>query len=344
MKKLAVIGQYGDGPRYLTGQAVKTVFTADWMIRRFGADEIEIVNTYGWKKHPVRLFTSVIGAMKRCKNVMIFPAQNGVKVFPRLVAGLNRFYHRKTFFVVIGGWLAEFLSGQPGIKKAVCAFDGVCAETETLAKALRDIGVKNAWCLPNCRDYVETAPKSLGDALPKHVCTYSRVTESKGIADAVEIVKKANAILGENVFTLDVFGVVDPAYREAFDALCEAEHEVMQYAGTRNSAETPDTLGGQFALLFPTYYVGECFAGTALDAFLSRTPIIANDWKFNSEVIRDGVDGFLYPYRDTDAAAEKLAALYRDPDLYQKIAAGCAESALAYSSDRVLERLANEMA
>lgn len=344
MKKLAVIGQYGEGPAYLTGQAVKTVFIANWMMGRFGADQVEIVNTYGWKKHPLRLLTGVIGAMSRCANVMIFPAQHGVKVFPRLVAALNKLFRRRTFFVVIGGWLADYLQDNPAVARAVKTFDGVLAETETLAAALRAVGVEKASWLPNCRDYVLPAPKTVGATLPRHVCTYSRVTETKGIADAVDIVKKANALLGENVFFLDVFGVVDPAYKDEFAALCEREKAVMAYAGTRKASETLATLQGQFALLFPTYYEGECFAGTALDAFLSATPLIANDWKYNAEVIRHGVDGFLYPYRDTAAAAEYLAALYRDPTLYAAIQKGCGESAHTYSSDVVLSGLAAQMA
>ena len=171
------------------------------------------------------------------------------------------------------------------------------------------------------------------------MCTYSRVTESKGMADAVATVRKANRILGSDVFFLDVFGAIDTAYREQFEALCADNKDVMCYAGTRNADQTLETLVGQFALLFPTYYEGECFAGTVLDAFMSRTPIIANDWKFNAEVIRNGEDGFLYKFRDTDEAAAILASLYRDPELYGKIQAGCRESAVKYSSDNVLGQL-----
>ena len=343
MKKLAIIGQYGTGPLYLTGQAVKTVFIADWMKRRYGDDQVEIVNTYGWRKHPVRLVLSVMKAMKHCANVMIFPAPHGVKVFPRLVSFFNGFFHRRTFFIVIGGWLAEYLSAHSSVRRATRKFNGVCAETASLVQDLHEIGLENAWHLPNCRDYVDVSPEKDMTTLPLHVCTYSRVTESKGISDAVEIVRKANSIIGSDVFFLDVFGAVDGSYRERFEALCADNSSIMCYEGTRNADQTLETLSGQFALLFPTYYEGECFAGTVLDAFLSRTPIIANDWKFNAEVIRNGEDGFLYKFRDTDEAAEILASLYRDPKLYRKIQDGCRGSARAFCSDNVLEQLAVKM-
>jgi len=136
---------------------------------------------------------------------------------------------------------------------------------------------------------------------------------------------------------------VDPSYKEDFEKLCKDNSDIMSYAGTRNADETLKTLKGQFALLFPTYYEGECFAGTVLDAFLSRTPIIANDWKFNSEVIRDKEDGFLYKFRDTNEAAGILVSLYKDPQLYEKIQEGCKESAVRFSSDSVLSSLADRM-
>ena len=344
MKKTAIIGQYGEGPDYVTGQAVKTHATVDWMIGRFGRENVEIVNSYGWKKRPLRLFLSMIRAMARCKNVIILPAQHGVKVFPPAVRSLNRLFHRRIFFIVIGGWLADTLKEKPALRRAVAAFDGVCAETETLARRLREVGVPRAWCLPNFRDYVEAEEKRVSLTPPVEVCTYSRVTESKGIKDAAVICEKANALLGQSVFRLSVYGKVAPEYEDAFQKLCEEKKQVMRYCGVKNAGESLAVLRDQFALLFPTYYEGECFAGTALDAFLSRTPIIANDWKFNGEVIRDGVNGFLYPFRDTDKAAEKLAGLYRDPALYRQIQAGCEASAREYDASRVLEKLVKEMA
>lgn len=344
MKKTAIIGQYGEGPNYVTGQAVKTYFLAGWMRERFGRENVEIVNTYGWKKRPLGLLLSLIRAMMHCENAVILPAQNGVRVFAPLVADLNRVFHRRIFYVVIGGWLADTLRENRRLRRAVAAFDGVCAETESLAARLRQTGVPNAWYLPNCRDYREAEPKQLPAEPPLPVCTYSRVTGSKGIEDAVLICRKANALLGGPVFRLEVYGMIDEEYREAFRALCEREKDILRYGGVKNADEAIDTLRGQFALLFPTYYEGECFAGTVLDAFLSRTPIIANDWKYNREVIRSGENGFLYPFRDTDTAAELLARLTREPDLYRAIQEGCGESARTYDSERVLQELADKMA
>ena len=93
---------------------------------------------------------------------------------------------------------------------------------------------------------------------------------------------------------------------------------------------------GCFAILFPTYFECECFAGTALDAFAARIPIIANDWLYNDEAIRSGKDGFIYPFRDNDAAAAQLVRLYENRALYAAIQEGCEESMRRFSTENVM--------
>ena len=47
-------------------------------------------------------------------------------------------------------------------------------------------------------------------------------------------------------------------------------------------------------MIFPTYYVGEGFPGTIIDAFSSGIPDIATDWRYNSEIVQNGKTGYIY--------------------------------------------------
>ncbi len=348
MKKTAVIGQYGSGPQHTTGQAVKTGTITDWLIRKYGKDNVETVNSFGWKKHPVSLMLKVLAAMSRCENVIALPAQNGVKIFIPLISISNVLFRRKTFYIVIGGWLTGMLVRRPVLKHFVNTFrGGVYVESSVLKKNLEMAGVRNARYLPNCRDS-EAAEKgdpfSLKDENGMlHIGTWSRVTEEKGIEDAVTICRKANEMLGKDIFRLDVYGLIDPDYREQFNSLLASFPETVSYRGVKNADEGISTVKTMFALLFPTYYEGECIAGTVLDAFNAQTPIIANDWKYNNEIILDGVNGILFPFRNTTAAAAGLVRLYSDPEFYRKIQAGCRESAEKYDTDSVLQVLEKEL-
>ena len=343
MKKVAIIGPCGEGPEYITGQGVKTLATVKWMRRRFGEDSVITVNTRGWKRHPFRMVFSVIRAVRCAQNILLLPAQHGIRVFPRLLVLANRFFRRRLFLLVIGGWLADHVRQSPSLKRVLSRFDGVCAETESLASRLRDAGLPRAWYLPNFRDSVPGDLYERSMVPPLRVCTFSRVTETKGIRDAVEICRRANATLGSTVFLLDIYGPVDSGFAREFEELCRQEADMVRYCGVCGVDEAGTVLREHFALLFPTYYEGECFAGTALDAFLWHLPILASDWKYNHEVIHDGVNGFLFPARDTARAAGLLVRLSRDRELYLSIQDGCRKSAEVYSSDRVLEKLVKEM-
>lgn len=54
MKKVAIVGVYGEGTEFTTGQAVKCRVVIDWLKKKYGTDEVVVVNTYKWKKVPLR--------------------------------------------------------------------------------------------------------------------------------------------------------------------------------------------------------------------------------------------------------------------------------------------------
>lgn len=335
--KIGIVGVFGTGADFTTGQAVKCLEVSQWLQEHCGEDTVRLVNTYQWKKNPLKLFWGSIRAFQTCDHVLMLPAQHGLKVFAPLMYYLKKLYGKQVHYIVIGGWLPQLLKENARMRKYVCSYDGTYVETESMAQRLKGIGVSQAVYMPNCRklpDELPERPEWTGDRLP--VCTYSRVTQEKGILDAMEIVRKANEMIGKPVFSLDIYGKVAPEFQAELDAALAENGDIAAYRGVKQADEGVQTLSQYYALLFPTYYKGEGFAGTVLDAFAARTPVIANDWKYNAEVVSSGVDGFIYPCRDLDRAAGLLVQLYREPALYQKIQAGCRDSARRYSTDAVM--------
>lgn len=337
MKKTAVIGVYGVGADFTTGQAVKCFEIINWLSDKYGRDEVRVVNTYQWKKNPVKLFRNMVQAFRGCDNVILMPAQHGLRVFGPWGYWLKKIFKTRVHYVVIGGWLSETLSEKPSLRKCVASFDGIYVETKELAGKLRSLGLTKVHYMPNFRSFsgkLPVRPQVWEETIP--VCTYSRVVREKGILDAMEIVKRANRMYGKPLFHLDIYGKLQPEFKSEFESALEKNRETVRYCGVKNADQGPETLAGYFALLFPTFYEGEGFAGTILDAFAGGTPVIANDWKYNKEIIENKKNGFLYPFRDLDAAARYLCQLYGDKALYLEIQRGCMESAEAYSTDAVL--------
>lgn len=140
---------------------------------------------------------------------------------------------------------------------------------------------------------------------PLKLCTFSRVMREKGIEDAVNVVETVNRELGLTVFTLDIYGQVDSVQIEWFDELQSKFPSYIRYAGLVPFDKSVDVLKEYFALLFPTYYEGEGFAGTLIDAFSAGVPVIASDWKYNTEIVNENV-GFIFPSGDEQAFADIL--------------------------------------
>ena len=336
-KKLGIIGVAGSGERFATGQAVKIRTLRKWFADRYGEDQVVLGNIDSAKKHPFRVLGNIRRTLRDCENVLFMPGQN-IEIFAPVTAMMNKRFKTSIQYIVTGGDLAEVLKRKPSLTKYIAGFDGTHVQSVKLRDELIGLGIKNAQYLPNCRDYVPAVEFDHWKDFPVRVCTYSRVTKDKGILDAIEIVKKANALAGKDLFVLEIYGKMYDSFKQELDAALEESGGIAKYMGFRDSSQTVDTLRSCFAILFPTYFECECFAGTALDAFCARIPIIANDWLYNSEVVDDHENGFIYPFRDNDRAACLLYELYTNKDLYNHIQVGCEESMKRFSTETVMGR------
>jgi glycosyltransferase involved in cell wall biosynthesis len=90
------------------------------------------------------------------------------------------------------------------------------------------------------------------------------------------------------------------------------------------------------AFLLPS--VNEGTPVSAIEALASGTPVVATRVGGVPDVVRDGVDGFLVAPGDTEAAAERLAELARDPVLRARLGdAGRREVRARYSVARLVD-------
>ena len=79
-----------------------------------------------------------------------------------------------------------------------------------------------------------------------------------------------------------------------FDELKDSFSACVHYGGLVPFYKSVEVLKNYFALLFPTYYEGEGFAGTLIDALAAGVPVIASDWRYNPEIVEDGMTGKIH--------------------------------------------------
>ena len=75
----------------------------------------------------------------------------------------------------------------------------------------------------------------------------------------------------------------------------------------------------------------EGFALTALEAMACGVPVIVSENTFGSDVIQDGLNGFVVPIRSSGAIRERLLELLRDPELRLRMGAEARRTALSFT-------------
>ena len=201
MKRVCIIGHFGHGENLLNGQTVKTKIVTKEIVKELGKKEVSCIDTHGGVKALISAFRHALIALKYHKNIIIMPAENGLRIFAPLLVLLNLLFHRKLHYVVIGGWLPEFLKKRKKLTKALMSFDGIYVETNTLRKALEAQGFNDVYVMPNFKDLniLKESELVYHHTEPYRLCTFSRVMKEKGIEDAVNAVKTVNEHFGRIV-------------------------------------------------------------------------------------------------------------------------------------------------
>lgn len=343
--KVSVLGHFGEGIHLLNGQTVKTKIITEELQRQLGQDQVIKFDTYGGLKTLMKSSFQVFQALKKSSNVLIFPAQNGLRVYVPLLSFQRCFFkNRKIHYVVIGGWLPQFVSKRKCLAKLLKKFDGIYVETKTMKGVLEAQGFNNVFVMPNFKKLTVLSEHEMVYPLdiPYRLCTFSRVMREKGIEDAVNAIVSVNTTLGFPAFSLDIYGQVDGTQTVWFESLQKEFPSYIRYGGLVPFDKSVDVLKNYLALLFPTYYEGEGFAGTLIDAYSAGIPVIASDWKYNAELVNGNV-GFVYSTRNQTELISILKEVAGNPAMLLKKKRHCLIEAEKYKMEKLIMILVDNL-
>ena len=345
IKTITIVGHFAVGKDLLNGQTVKTKILAKELKKQLGENEVDTIDTHGGKKALPKLFFQSVSALRRSKNVVILPAHNGIRFFVPVLHFFNRFYKRKLFYVVIGGWLPTFLKDKKKLEKQLKNFDGIFVETQTMKNALQDMGFANVSVMPNCKDLKILTEEELvyPQEEPYKLCTFSRVMKEKGIEDAVQAVRTVNEKFERVVYTLDIYGQVDENQTEWFERLQKDFPVYIRYGGLVEFDKSVDVLKNYFALLFPTRFYTEGIPGTIIDAYAAGLPVLASRWESYLDIIQDGQTGFGYDLNDLQGLIALLERFGKCPSECGNLKRNCLQQAYMYQPQETVNNFIERM-
>lgn len=345
MYKAVVIGYFANGLSRAGGQEAKTWNVTEMLEKVYGPEQISTIDTLNWRKSPFKLFKKIVSTSSKSQNVIMLPAQNSIKVFIPLFWILRIIFGVKIHYVVVGGWLPEFLNTRPILKNMAKKLDGIYVELNGMKKRLEKKNFSNIVYFPNFKN-LEILPvhKLVNDyRQPLKLCTFSRVSKEKGIELAINAVKQINKYYAENVFTLDIYGKIEENYLDEFNNIIEEFPQYISYVGMVEPSQSVEVLKSYYALLFPTYYEGEGFAGTLIDALSAGVPIVASDWKYNSEIVKDMHTGILVEANNEKKLYETLEWILTHSSQWITMKKNCVKEAARYCPDCVMKALVDQM-
>ena len=344
MEKIGIIGRFGLGENFCDGQTVKTKNLA-WLLEREQQFSVTKVDTYLFRKKNVKLLLDTLKCMFTCDHIFLMVSVNGMNFYLRFLYYLNKITRRNIYHYVIGSELLDMVSKNAKLVKYLNALTVNWFEYDSGTSYLRDSGVNNVVTLANFKLITPVAQaKSYKDEDGVfRFCTFSRVMEEKGITDAINTVREINQSLDKTIATLDVYGPIEPGYKEIFQNLLEENSNCVRYAGTVDSTQSVETLQNYYALLFPTHWPGEGVPGTLIDAFAAGIPIIASDWNANKELIENGKQGFLYPNEDMKTLTDAVSWAISHQEELDKMRIESRATYTKYMPETILETILSTM-
>ncbi len=341
MKKVCIIGHFGFGKKLLNGQTIKTKTITNELVKRLGNNQVMKIDTHGGIKAIVKLPFQVLYALINCRNIIILPANNGLRIITPLLYFCNSLFRRRLHYIVIGGWLQDFIANKKMLKKQLQHFDYIYVETSNMKKKLDKMDFSNILIMPNCKalHILKESELLLNYSEPYKICTFSRVMKEKGIEEAIYAVESINQKLGRVAFELDIYGQVDSTQVEWFEKLRLNFPNFIQYKGCIPYDESTEVLKKYYLLLFPTFYDGEGFAGTIIDAFAAGLPVIASDWKYNAELVSIKKTGLICKIHDVLDIVDKITWAVENKNAWYNMKMNCIRKAHNYQPSKVINLL-----
>lgn len=342
IKKIGIIGHFGENKHFTDGQTVKTVnlYTE---LKKATNWEIKIVDTYLKTKNPFLLLLKTLKLLITTKDIIVLLSGNGMKFYFPLLYYSSKFMGNRIYHDVIGGNLNTYVQKFPKYKTYLNSFCVNYVETDMLKKELIQCGVLNVSILPNFRCVQTVSAEELQSdySEPYKFCTFSRVIKEKGIEDAILAIEKINKKAQRKMCCLDIYGPVDSEYKQSFKRIMRNSTKAIQYKGEIPSTKAIETLKTYYGVLFPTYWDGESNAGTVTESFFAGVPVIATDWRCNGEMIINGYNGLIYPSELAQNLEDGIYWLIEQKDRILKIKKNCIQSANVYKPDRNIKKIIN---
>lgn len=266
---------------------------------------IKVWNTYD-RSLRARIGAVISILFTKQKYIIISVSRKGRNLLYPLVLFKHKFSKCHFSLVVIGGNIVKSVKTN-GERKAFSKADLVTTETEGIKRELeKAFSLSNTFYMPNYKerngDIPKTNPESFFDPEMK-LLFLSNMYDKKGVGTLLEAYKRIRE-MGLQV-KLDYYGPILPGMSS--EILTDIEKtEGVQYLGEIENSKVLSVMSSYHVFVFPTEHLTEGFPAVLVEALTVGLPVIASDVNYNGEIIRDGINGLIFPRENVESLKEKI--------------------------------------
>lgn len=308
MKQVLFVGWVNQGKAPVDGETTKNQYIIAELKKYC---KVTVLDFYAKNRHPWIYLQALWALISQPKATIIF-STSAKNVYAQLKAFKKLRIKRDIIHWVVGGSFGKYV--QEGryqadvfnyVKYNLVQCKGMIAELESA-------GVINAKFVSNFKPitYYPDIEKAIAKRKSSDKLRFvflSRIMADKGCNYIMTAVKLLNEQGYSDKFTVDFYGKVDAGYKTVFEEHVESLSNVNYY-GLLNlkSKEGYDQLATYDAMLFPSFWRGEGFAGVFIDAFIAGLPVLASDWGHNADSIINGKTGLIFPVHHVEALRQVM--------------------------------------
>lgn len=335
-KKILVLGYFGYENNQLDGQTIKTRNIYD-LLKSKEKEEDYVVSYFDTqtfqsnKLNVLKMFSQV----SKCDKLIYIGAHNNLKYFFPIIASVAKFKKIDIHYILVGGWLADFISDKKYLIKKLRNISGLYPQTKELTQRLiSEYKFNNVVQLNNFR--LEPKVERLQTKQEQHegirLVFMARVHPMKGVDLLFDLAKQLSTNNMANV-SIDIYGPIIGDYNQEFYYKIGKAPNNISYKGALEPNDISNTLRGYDLMLFPTKFYTEGFPGTVLDAYIAGLPVVATKWKYADEFVDDNVCGIISEFDNDDMFIDKVIGLITDKDKLNFLKQNTKAQAEKYSAE-----------
>lgn len=331
MKNILVLGYFGFFTNQLDGQTIKTREFFDLLKRNAQSCAISYFDTQTFQYSKNSIFC-LLKQIILADTICYLPGKKNLRYLFPIIYYLSRVFKINIIYPVVGGWLSEYLLDQPFFVEKLKRIKVLLVESVSLQRKLYlNYGFINVEVFPNFR-LCEFKPLFKVTAKLKLVFM-ARIMKEKGVDYILDFASYCIKNSLDKNITIAFYGPINPSFKREFLSSISC-FNFVEYKGIINYFNVYAELNKYDVLLLPTYYEGEGFPGSIIDAYKSGIPVIISKWKDLPEFVENGKTGFIFDLSSKEDMYNAILELSKDSDLLFQMKNNAYLKSFEYSSER----------